>query len=660
MILEKLTVHDFGVFKGEQTVELAPPSPKKPIILFGGLNGTGKTTLLDAIQLCLYGKLAHCSNRGDLSYGDFLRRCINHTVNPSDGASITLDFRHFSEGQEHTFKIHRSWSFNGKSPNEWVEVYRDGEYEKLMTNIWNEQVEEFIPSRISQLFFFDGEKIETLADPENCQEILSKAIKALLGLDLVDVLMTDLNVLEKRKNISLKSKEEIEEIRKAENEVTLLENEQTKLIQKEAELNNKVVLLEKELISIDDQFRAEGGELFEQKVALEAEQKKLRNSLDAKDGELREFAAGPAPLLLVTDLLESIEKQDRREEASERTKVVVETLNKRDRAIIKELKKKGTEEELIKNIKRLFQKDCQARSSEIISDSYLGLNLSAREQVRALNGSLLNQLKKQSIKLAQEAEALTNELDVVEKKIASIPDEESIAKLIRKRNELKEDALRSSIEIEKIEEKLRKLASKLELAQNRLNSQIEYQVKADFENEDVNRIIRTSSIARKSLYTFRDRIMKKHLQQIQNNILESLGHLYRKKSLVTNVSINPDDLSLTLQQKNGKIIPPDRLSAGERQLLSISILWGLARTSGRPLPTIIDTPLGRLDSSHRKHLVERYFPFASHQVLLLSTDEEINEKYYGKLNKFIGHQYRLKFSDRTESTTIEPGYFWEG
>src|SRR5689334_6497887 len=105
-------------------------------------------------------------------------------------------------------------------------------------------------------------------------------------------------------------------------------------------------------------------------------------------------------------------------------------------------------------------------------------------------------------------------------------------------------------------------------------------------------------------------------------------------------------------------MPPERLSAGERQLLAVSMLWGLARASGRPIPTIIDTPLGRLDNSHRTHLVERYFPFASHQVILLSTDEEIDRAFFERLKPQIGRTYRLKFSEATNSTVIESGYFW--
>ena len=106
--------------------------------------------------------------------------------------------------------------------------------------------------------------------------------------------------------------------------------------------------------------------------------------------------------------------------------------------------------------------------------------------------------------------------------------------------------------------------------------------------------------------------------------------------------------------------PKHRLSAGEKQLLAISFLWGLARVSGRNLPIAIDTPLGRLDSSHRSNLVERYFPTASHQVILLSTDTEITEEHVKKLRTqdVIAREYLLRYSSTDKGTTIENGYFW--
>jgi DNA sulfur modification protein DndD len=112
-----------------------------------------------------------------------------------------------------------------------------------------------------------------------------------------------------------------------------------------------------------------------------------------------------------------------------------------------------------------------------------------------------------------------------------------------------------------------------------------------------------------------------------------------------------------LYGRDAAALSPERLSAGERQLLAIALLWGLAKASGRPLPTAIDTPLGRLDTGHRTHLVERYLPFASHQVLLFSTDEEISGEYLERLRPWIGRTYHLTYDDTAGNTRVVPGYF---
>jgi DNA sulfur modification protein DndD len=74
---------------------------------------------------------------------------------------------------------------------------------------------------------------------------------------------------------------------------------------------------------------------------------------------------------------------------------------------------------------------------------------------------------------------------------------------------------------------------------------------------------------------------------------------------------------------------------------------------------VIDTPLGRLDGSHRENLLDRYFPYASHQVILLSTDTEIDEEAYERLRRHVGRSYRLEFDPATNATTVQRGYFWE-
>ena len=102
----------------------------------------------------------------------------------------------------------------------------------------------------------------------------------------------------------------------------------------------------------------------------------------------------------------------------------------------------------------------------------------------------------------------------------------------------------------------------------------------------------------------------------------------------------------------------DSLSAGERQMLALSILWGLALASNRKLPNIIDTPLARLDSAHRKNIINNYLPNASEQMIVLSTDEEIDQVLLEGVKPHLSRCYQLVYSDKTQSTNVTEGYFF--
>lgn len=103
---------------------------------------------------------------------------------------------------------------------------------------------------------------------------------------------------------------------------------------------------------------------------------------------------------------------------------------------------------------------------------------------------------------------------------------------------------------------------------------------------------------------------------------------------------------LPLYDQTGQALAKQRLSEGEKQIFAIAVLWGLARASARPLPAVIDTPMARLDATHRQHLVERYFPHASHQVILFSTDTEVDRHYYQELQPHIARAYHLNYDER--------------
>jgi DNA sulfur modification protein DndD len=188
---------------------------------------------------------------------------------------------------------------------------------------------------------------------------------------------------------------------------------------------------------------------------------------------------------------------------------------------------------------------------------------------------------------------------------------------------------------------------------------------AQYSEENIDRkndehIITASIKVQATLKLFREKLTLRKLNQLESVITECFLYLLHKSDLVHRVTIDTEDFSLSLYDFQGQLVPKHRLSAGEKQLLAIALLWGLARVSRRNLPIAIDTPLGRLDSSHRNNLVERYFPYASHQVMLFSTDTEIGKHEVERLrsNGAIAREYLLKYNRAKHCTTIEPGYFW--
>src|SRR5882672_3411513 len=120
MIFDELVLHNFGVYQGAHTVALAP-LPGRPIVLFGALNGSGKTTFLEAMQLALYGKGAKSGARGRLAYHDYLVRAINRYVEPPIGAGLQFAFRHRTEGRDEAIRLMRTWNATSKGVKETFE-----------------------------------------------------------------------------------------------------------------------------------------------------------------------------------------------------------------------------------------------------------------------------------------------------------------------------------------------------------------------------------------------------------------------------------------------------------------------------------------------------------------------------------------------------------
>jgi DNA sulfur modification protein DndD len=158
---------------------------------------------------------------------------------------------------------------------------------------------------------------------------------------------------------------------------------------------------------------------------------------------------------------------------------------------------------------------------------------------------------------------------------------------------------------------------------------------------------------------FLGQVTARKIDRLSEFVTESFRFLLRKQTLVERIAIDPGSFAITLFDHSGFAIAKQRLSEGEKQIFAIAVLWGLASASARPLPAVIDTAMARLDAAHRQHLVERYFPNASHQVVIFSTDTEVDRHYYQALQPYIARAYHLNYDDEQRRTVGEEGYFWK-
>lgn len=656
MILDSILLENFGAYGGRQEAILTPDAGK-PIILFGGMNGGGKTTLLDAIQLVFYGAKARLSNRSRLGYRDYLRECIHRDAAPEEGASITVRFRRIMEGEACHFELQRAWRQGVKGIEESVHVWREGKTDDVFTEHWDETIEAYLPSGIAHLFFFDGEQVKELAEGGHAAGILGTAIHSLLGLDLVDRLATDLKVFERRKKSEVLDPEALHQLNHLRAELQHIDIAEEAAYTQQGALVNDVGRLSKELRLKEEQFRAEGGELYLRRQAIEESLAKLKAEKRDLEVQLRELVAGTLPFLLVEGLLSDVEHQARRENDVRRARTVLQELTARDEALMSDLQREHIPATALTIISHALASDRKSRitlaNENLVLDADEGLAI----HVSHLRTMMLPAAEDQAKKLISNLVKMEEQIARLEDEIERTPSEDRIATAATATDEARTAHETKLAELEALRIRMQVLKKQRELVESKLDKLGDRHLDARFAEDDRQRMLRHSSKVRNTLDVFRTRIVCKHAADMEALMLESFQRLLRKSELVTGLSINPETFESTLTGTDGKVLPIDRLSAGERQLLATSMLWGLARASGRPIPTIIDTPLGRLDSSHRKHLVERYFPNASHQVLLLSTDEEIVGDYYETLKPFITRTYLLAHDERTRRTSIEKGYF---
>jgi DNA sulfur modification protein DndD len=655
MIINRITLHNIGVYRGTHTLELTPPDSEHPITLIGALNGGGKTTLLGSVQLALYGSRSKGIERTKKGYHKHLQELINRGAPPEEGAAVEIEFQRRIDGKPTMYKVRRAWSVSSGIVEERVRVTRDGEPDTLLADHWDESIDSFLPARLSHLFFFDGEQIERMADEEEATKLLSSAFQSLLGLDLVAQLQEDLSTLEKKKRFSLKAPEARGRLMILEEEVEKAQLMCERAHQELASTRSQIEQKEKALSSLRADFKSKGGDIYLEHEKLEIRRSDLTAKIAVAESTYREAVSGNAPLLLVPDILKSLLNQAELERSAKHQKVILEAEQARDEKVLKEVIKTLPTKayEVVRKVLERHRPESELLKTRIILNSPEGFI----DEIKELIKHSLPGIRLELDRLSNEIVNLHQELDNIDRLLSAVPDADALARIQQDITRTVQDVKLISEDLIRKEEKLRGAELELSLRDRAYQKDYESHIENTESSEHDQRVVDRIPKVKKTLENFRQRVISRHIGSLENSIYDSFQHLIRKPDLLGSVKISNKDYQMTLHDPFGAVVPFQILSAGERQLLATSILWGLAKVSGRPFPLIIDTPLGRLDSHHRTHLVERYFPAASHQVILLSTDEELVGKYRNMLERHVGRKYLLSYDHTLCSSNILEDYF---
>ncbi|WP_446655375.1 DNA sulfur modification protein DndD [Blastomonas sp.] len=654
MIFDEFVLHDFGIYGGRQAVNLTP-EPDRPIVLFGGLNGGGKTTLLDGLQLCLYGHMAQASNRGSLAYDEYLRRSVHRGADRAE-SGLELALRHRGGDREQHFRLIRTWSTSQSAVRERFEVLRDGVPDTLATEHWAEQVEEVMPARIAPLFLFDGEKIEAYADLAGASALIGIAIQNLLGLDVIERLIGDLSLLERRKRKGVKATSDRSALAGVRASLARTTTERLAYVQERSSTLNQIDRAREAVAQAEAAYRREGGALFEARAENEAAVERARAQLAATQREQRDAAAGAAPLLLVRDLLARVALRDAQEEETRRSQETLAALE----AEFELLAELPAARELPAKARKAIFGHLEARlaqRTEMATRPILvDLARDARDALTAANEAELPGATFALRRLEGEENKARRKLDEAEAALAATPTADALADVARSLAAAKAALAGHESAKRDFDTAIARLDREIMYLENEERRLLADEASQLLAQDDTARMVRHSERSRATLAAFRLKVAERHVHRIETLVLECFGRLSRKSGLIRGFRIDPASFAIALEGADGRALTPERLSAGERQLFAVAILWGLARASGRPLPMVIDTPLGRLDSKHRSQLIQHYFPQASHQLVLLSTDEEISGRYLREIERWVARTYHLRYDPIRQSTVIELGY----
>lgn len=669
MILEDIQIRNFGVFRGEHKFDLSSnPHDNKPIVLFGGLNGTGKTTLFEGIKICLYGQLSSKSFRIKKDYHEYLRKKIlplKKKRNKRYLGAIELNIQFNDFGVKNRYSVRRFWSVDPQRVEEKFKVLKNG---KMLGAVEQEYSQAFIanliPMGISDLFFFDGEKIQKLAEDTPGNGFFKDALDSVLGLDIIQTLMDDLKIYSSKQISSDNSYEILKEIENENKIIASYEEELQNLYQEKSSARTK---LDKTIDSIsrkENELRLQGVGYAKKRFEYKNRLNNIENDLVKTRRKLRELYMGLFPFTLIPDLClqlrDHIQNESRRKSEIASKDIIKSKMNEFMEKFFNKNDFQDVSEEYFSKerfINEIFQVLEEAFNDSEDGHFYFINDFSEKELSKVIywTEQSITSIPKEIKNLSTNYDQLVSDRGYYENMMRRVPDDSILDPIVSHINILFENKGKYEHQLNLLEKNIN--ASNFKYAESKRKLNILYE-KMDQYNKHERKIISLKNI-RRMLNEYKYVIRKKKMEQLKEAFLTSIATILQKPNFINDIQIDPDTFQILLRREDGTYIARSILSSGEKQVYAISMLLALVKVSGRPLPFVIDTPLARLDSSHRDNIVENFFPIASHQVIIFSTDTEIDQMYFMRLTPYISRVYHLKYDDFSSSSYVEEGYFWK-
>lgn len=658
MWISKIELVNFKSYQNE-ILNFPRPNKEKNLILIGGLNGYGKTTILEAIYLCLYGNeatshLGRAGLAGD-SYGKFLKNAFHGKARNTKRDYMAVNIS-FEIDETNGFEIRRKWHFNSanifdeedlqvcETKNKNVERFleKDDLEEILLTHA--------VPPHVAPFFFFDGEELKRNAEINRTSFILM-GLENLLGVvhlrnlrerlqnyanqRLVGTAKVDKEELERKASEVEKSKEERDVAKEKLNAILeKIETARSKRDEVHANIQNtgagsgdkrqieETLHEEGQRKAERDRIQEQLGEVLTTRLPFNLISKKIRESTESQ-------------LKAEQNLEEWLQRKDALapQKGKFKTSFFEETSKLSELQLNNEKQHKLLEKAIDSAWESIYTPQPEGCAKEIYH-SYL--DSKARDKVLEMmresrvSGGKIKDLSVSLENLNQRIEQLSRR----RVQLQSILDDGQLQQWL---DDLKN--LESEIEDLKTQEgDLNRLIQSSNETINHLQANIEKERKRLIDSSPQRSY---ASKAQKVIDFISDLLPRLFLLKTEEvsaavtEIFQKLAH----KDLVKRIHINEKGES-KLFDENEKEILVD-ISAGEKQMLVTAIIAGLAKVSGFQIPLIVDTPLGRLDSEHRNKILD-YWVNSERQVILLSQDKEIGANEYKMLKNHVAKTFLLE------------------